>query len=820
MKNFPFFAFFLSLVIQPNLLAQSLPANVTPQMVQQAKSISPTQQQALAKQLGVDMPSDQGVDAPTTSNEQINDRFEDYTEEDRLKDDDELKLNTFDNNLNNRFGMSIFRNRVSTFSPIDNLPVPDDYKLGAGDQLIIKLLGTENIQLSPTISRDGSIFINQIGDIVVSGLLFDDAVNLIKERIESALIGVQVFVTMGRIKTINVFISGEVGKPGMYALSALTSVTQSLYQAGGITGIGSLRNIQVLRNGQIINEFDAYDLLIYGNSSNDIRLRSGDVLFVPTYEGIVVISGNVKRQSTFEIKRSDTFADLLKWAGGYSSNANPEFGLSISYDGIGSLGNSKTLDFNDPTNLAIKLKPNDKFFIPAVGPTIFNSLTITGAVTRPGLLGWFEGMRLSDIFTDINEDLVPQMADLDFSFIERFDPNTMMWEIIPFAPLNVLHNQSAKDNLTLNENDIVNILFNDDRRMAQIGSSVNKLRAQSSNEQLSQVVTISGAVKFPGQYPIYKDSTLADIFTAAGGFKDDALLGSIEISRTNLVDDGLVVPSIIEISALDNFNESISFELQSRDRINVRTVSELNLTHSISLSGEVKYPGIYPLNKGDTLSSIIERAGGLLDSAFPQGAFLQRQTTMAAQRRANTKLAKTIRSSYASSLLTSEEVSNSFGEINAVAEILENSPNDGRVVIDLESALNGDRDYDIVLDKSDNLFIPRIINTVSVIGEVNSSSSNIYNPSLDVDDYIALAGGFSPRANQDDIYIIQANGGVTPLTKSFFGFGLSKYKLQEGDTIVVPIEADYQDKFGLWTQVTQLLYQSLVSLAALDRISE
>ena len=250
--------------------------------------------------------------------------------------------------------MSIFRNRVSTFSPIDNLPVPDDYKLGAGDQLIIKLLGTENIQLSPTISRDGSIFINQIGDIVLSGLLFDDAVNLIKERIESALIGVQVFVTMGRIKTINVFISGEVAKPGMYALSALTSVTQSLYQAGGITGIGSLRNIQVLRNGEIINEFDAYDLLIYGNSSNDIRLRSGDVLFVPTYEGIVAISGNVKRQSTFEIKRSDTLADLLKWAGGYNSNANPEFGLSISSDGIGSLANSKTLDFNDPTNLAIE----------------------------------------------------------------------------------------------------------------------------------------------------------------------------------------------------------------------------------------------------------------------------------------------------------------------------------------------------------------------------------------------------------------------------------------------------------------------------------
>lgn len=819
MKNFFLFTLFLSIVINSDLLAQSLPANITPQLVQQAKSMSPAQQQALAKQLDVDMPSDQGADAPTTSNEQNNDRFEDYAEEDELNNDDELELNVSVSNLSNRFGMSIFRNRVSTFSPIDNLPVPDDYKLGAGDQLIIKLLGTENIELSPTISRDGSIFINQIGDIILSGLLFDDAVDLIKQRIESALIGVQVFVTMGRIKTINVFISGEVAKPGMYALSALTSVTQSLYQAGGITGIGSLRNVQVLRNGEIINEFDAYDLLIYGNSSNDIRLRSGDVLFVPTYEGIVTISGNVKRENTFEIKRSDTFADLLKWAGGYSSNANPEFGLSISSDGIGTLANSKTLDFNDPTNLAIELKPNDKFFIPAVGEAIFNSITITGAVVRPGLLGWFEGMRLSDVLSDINQDLIPQVADLDFGFVERFDSGSMMWEIIPFTPIDVFVNQSAKDNLSLNENDIVNVLYTDLRRMEQIAESVKKLKNQSSNEQLLQVVTISGAVKFPGQYPIFKNSTLADIFTAAGGFKDDALLGSIEISRTNLVDDGLVVPSIIEISALNNFNESISFELQSRDRINVRTVSELNITDSVTLVGEVKYPGVYPLNKGDTLSSIIERAGGLLDTAFPSGAFLQRQTTMAAQRRANTKLANTIRSSYASSLLTSEEVSNSFGDISAIAEILETSSNDGRVVIDLESVFNGNRESNIFLDPGDRLLIPKIINTVSVIGEVNSSSANIYNPSLNVDDYIALAGGFSPRANQDDIYIIRANGSVTPLTKSLFGFGLSKYKVQQGDTIVIPIEPSYQDSLSLWTQITQVFYQSLVSLAALDRIT-
>ncbi|HCK03594.1 MAG TPA: sugar transporter, partial [Methylophilaceae bacterium] len=180
----------------------------------------------------------------------------------------------------------------------------------------------------------------------------------------------------------------------------------------------------------------------------------------------------------------------------------------------------------------------------------------------------------------------------------------------------------------------------------------------------------------------------------------------------------------------------------------------------------------------------------------------------------------TIRSSYASSLLTSEEVSNSLTEINAIAEILENGPTDGRVVINLDFALDGDKDSDIGLDPGDNLFIPKTISTVTVIGEVNSSNSNIYNPSLSVDDYIALAGGFSPRANEDDLYIIKANGSVVPLKKSLFGLGLSRYKPQLGDTIVVPVKASYQDNLGLWTQVTQLIYQSLVSLAALDRITE
>ena len=814
MKKLSLFIYIISIFLIPVLQAQSASINPSSEMIQQAKSLSASQQRDLAKQIGIEIPDNGEGDIQTSLEDQTNNRFEEYI------DEDEINVGSTNIGLNSRFGMSIFQNRVTTFSPIDNLPVPDDYKLGAGDTLIIKLIGTENIQLSSTISRDGSIFINQIGDIVLAGLMFDEAVSLIKQRIESALIGVQVFVTMGRIKTINVFISGEVNKPGMYSLSSLTTVTQSLYQAGGITNIGSLRKIQVIRNGNVINQFDAYDLLVYGNSKNDIRLRSGDVLFVPTYEGIVSIGGNVKRRNVFEIKKSDTYGDLLRWAGGYSPNANPEFGFLITSDGIGSLSSAKTIDFRDPKNLDLELRPNDKYTIPATGDSIFNSITILGAVNRPGKMGWFPGMRISDILRDINEDLNPDEVSFDFSFIERFNPSTFLWEIIPFNLLDSIIDKSGKSNLLVYDNDVVQVLYNDSRRTQQINSAVNKLKNQSSNNQLSKVVAITGAVKFPGEYPIFEDAHLSDIFVAAGGFKDDALLGSIEISRSDLIEDGLVVPRIFEISALDNLNESINFKLQSRDRVHVRTVEELNTDDSITLRGQVKYPGSYPLNKGDTLKSVIMRAGGLLDNAFTSGAILQRQVTAASQRNGNAKLAQTIRSSYASSLLTSEDVNNSFSEINAIAELIENSPNNGRVIIDLDAALIGDKDSNISLTADDVLSIPKVIDTISVIGEVNSSNSNLYDSNLNVEDYIALAGGFTPRANKSDIYIIKPNGAVAPLTKSFFGFGLTRYKLQQGDTIVVPVKADYHDNLKLWSQVTQIFYQSLVSLAALNNITD
>ena len=874
------------MLIIPLLQTQALPSDVTPEMIEQLKSMSPSQQKALADQFGIGQSVNEEEEKPSNLDALSNDRFEElsdienergdegledfFKELERLTEEDDDRLQEFikelegfieeeesinqsedfiskfedylevkkndesqyfteeeldiikaesEVSLNSRFGLSIFQKKVSTFSPMDNLPVPDDYKLGAGDQLIIKLLGTENMQLSQTISRDGTIFLNQIGEIVLSGLLFDEAVVYIKQRIESELIGVQAFVTMGRIKSINVIISGEVLKPGTYALSALTSVSQSLYQAGGITDIGSLRNIQVLRKGRLIHEFDSYDLLIQGNTINDIRLRSGDILFVPTYAGTVSISGNVKRSGLFESKKSDKIRDLLKWAGGYSSNANPKFGVLTSADKIGTLPKLKTLNLNNSESLNLDLKPNDRLYIPPIGKDPFHAIRVTGAVNRPGNVGWFEGMRLSDVINDSYEDLIFDSADVNFGFVERIDPITFVREILSFNPQDVIAQKSIQSNLPLQDKDVVHILYKDDRRNKQIESALVKLRNQSSNKELTKIITLSGAVKFPGDYPIFKDGTLDTIFAAAGGFNDDALIGSIEVSRTKLIEDGSVESNVVEISALDELNESTSFKIQSRDRIHVRQVQELNTSDTVTLSGEVRYPGVYPINKDDTLLSILERAGGLVDGAFSQGAYLQRLTTMEAQKKSKAELASKIRSSFAASLLTSEEVSISFDEINSVAEILENTQNDGRVVIRLDAALGGNKDYNIKLEEGDTLFVPKEINTVSVIGEVNGSNSLIYDSNLDVEDYIALAGGFAPRANSKDIYIIQANGSITPIRNLAIGFGLSRYKLQQGDTIVVPVKATYRDRLGLWTTATQLFYQSVVSLAALDNFS-
>jgi len=873
-----------SLLFFPAFLAsQSFPDNFTDDMREQFSSMNQEQKEAIASKYGIDLDDLNQTDSPQPSM-QLDDRFRDdqtalnnqqqnipnssglYTQDyqsnqslyqhyllpqpkcfdkegnpihsagpqskqnsdkrdqnqcyDRLGNLLDSPDNSEDEELT-RFGLSTFNNtKISTFSPFENMPVADNYVLGAGDEMSIKLVGAENSLLNLTIGRNGTVFIPKIGEITLSGIAFKEAINIIQSRIEQELIGVTAFITMGRIKSINIFMAGEVNAPGMYSISALSSITQSLYQAGGISDIGSLRNIKVLRNGEEIAVFDVYDLLIYGNSKNDIRLRSGDVVFIPPYEGLIEAKGSIKRSHIFEIKAGDTFGDLLKWTGGFDANAYPTAAALTRSSSIGMIATVTNIDLLLSDNLNIKLLANDSITIPESSMDQRAYVSVEGAFNRPGKFGWFEGMKISDILhtgTDYLMDFTNE-TDFEIALIERFNQKTKVYSVLYFSPTDILSDTNSNSNIPLNEFDTLYFLpRNELNRFLLIEPFIKRLSANNVNGQNLKIFSITGDVKFPGTYPLPLNISLIEALKISGGASDTAFLDSIEISRISNF-NGQTESKVFEISASNSSLEASNFEIFTRDRIHVRVNQELTLQRTFSLEGFVRFPGEYPLNTGETLSSAIKRAGGLKNNSFANGARLLRKTLIDTQTKQNQNLAATIRSSYASSLLTSEDNSATIQDIEIIAQIVEEIQGEGRLVIDLAEALSGNSKFDINLEDGDSLIIPQATNIINIIGEVRSPNVVNYSVSLDTDDYLNLAGGLTQRADSDDIFIIRANGSIVSLDKSLFSLGFSRPKYQPGDTLVVPIKQNYQNPLPLWSQITQIIYQSVVSIAAVKGI--
>ncbi len=716
-----------------------------------------------------------------------------------------------------RFGLSIFNTKISTFSPFENMPVADDYRLGTGDEISIKLVGAQNSLLNLTIERNGTVFIPKIGEITLSGITFKEAANIIQSRIEQELIGVTAFITMGRIKSINIFMAGEVNSPGMYSISALSTITQSLYQAGGISDIGSLRSIKVLRNGEEISVFDVYDLLIYGNSKNDIRLRSGDVVFIPPHEGLIEAKGSVKRSHIFEVKAGDTFDDLLKWTGGFHANAYPAATTLTRANSIGMIATVSNIDLLLSDNLNKKLLANDSVTIPETSMDQRAFVLVEGAFNRPGKFGWSEDMKISDILSDQRDYLMDfsNKTDFEIALIERFNQQTKVYSVLYFSPTDILNDPNSKSNLRLNEFDVIYFLpKNELDRFLLLGPFLKRLSFNNINGQKLKIFSITGDVMFPGTYPLPIKATLIEALKIAGGATDTAFLDSIEISRIS-DDSGSTQSKVLEVSALNLSLEASNFEILPRDRINIRMNKDLTLEKTFTLEGFVRFPGVYPLNTDETLSSAVKRAGGLKSNSFANGARLIRKTLIDTQTMQNKNLAASIRAAYASSLLTSEENSSSIQDLELVAQIIEEINGEGRLVIDLEEALSSSNNkFDIYLEDGDTLIIPQATSIINIIGEVRNPNVVNYSDSLNTDDYLNLAGGLTQRADSGDIYIIRANGSIISLKKSFFSLGLSRPQFQPGDTLVVPVKQNYQDPLPLWSQVTQIIYQSMVSLAA------
>ena len=443
-------------LLSVSVLGQALPPGVTPGMLDQLKSMSPAQQQALARQYGISLPAVGASSASTVGLATPGEALP--TPAGMTQDDLEAatpdKTEEVEEAARTRYGRTLFSRDVSTFAPTDDAPVPESYRLGVGDQIVVQLFGKENEQLNLQIGRSGDISFPKLGSITLSGLTFEDARDLIKTRVEQQLIGVDTVVSMGRLRAINVFMAGEVAVPGAYSVSALTTVTQALFQAGGVTDIGSLRNIQVRRAGSVVATFDTYDLLMKGDVSDDIRLQSGDVVFVPPYTGVIDVEGELKRPMVYELVGGETLGDVLAMAGSFTRDAYP--GLSIltrQSDALG-LPQASTIDLSDKNQLSLAAQDGDTLVVPKVGDLVANSVVLRGAVTRPGSYGWVSGMRVSDLVSEARRDLARD-ADLGLGMIVRQKNALLDIEVIAFDLASVIASPNTDSDPVLKEFDEV-----------------------------------------------------------------------------------------------------------------------------------------------------------------------------------------------------------------------------------------------------------------------------------------------------------------------------------------------------------------------------
>ena len=866
--------------------AAALP-NIPPAFLAQLQDMSPAEQAELARQYGFRLPSQSGamnegdseLGSPGAPLE-LDERAEALLYEKEFKkllDEQGSKARGDEADTITRFGLDLFDREISTFAPVDDMPAPDSYRVGPGDTLNVYMYGNEEADLALSINREGQLILPRLGPLSVAGLTFAEVKEVIEAKVASQLVATNAVVSLGKLRAINVFLAGDVFAPGSYSVSGLSTVLQVLYAGGGITEIGSLRNILVKRRGKVVATLDAYDILLRGDTSGDIRLASGDTVFVATAERLVHLDGEVKRPAIYETLPTDTLGDLLQMSGGLSASGYAK-SASIERRVPGQSSITRVqVDLDDPKDLAQALFDGDRLVVAAIKKEVSNQVLLRGAVARPGGYAWFEGQRLTDLVGSLDDDLLSE-TDLSTGLIVRRTGSGLEIQAIAFDLGEAIENPGAGYDLLLQEKDEVLVFalpyLNDsyqalidaaaesssssedsdsprmeielglnaeiaaispqeqveedeekkerkyDDRADLIEEVVFRLEAQAKSPASTKVVEVSGDVRLPGRYPLLDDRSMEMLIALAGGFENSAFLDAAEVTRLSFDARGRA-----RISTL-NVDMSIrGFQLQPLDRIRISRIPDWSYGDTVEISGSVLFPGDYPIVPGEMLSSLMNRAGGVSENGFPQGAVLLKVEAKKREKEQLERLIASIQRNTVSQTQTREQetsasLANAQEDLEFLRDVFEKEAM-GRVVIDLPAILTGDSGSDIQLEAGDTLFVPEFNNTVSVIGEVRQPGNFRYEGDRTVADYLDLAAGTTTRAESKETYVVRANGSVQRISmkKSLLSFTpASDSGLKPGDTIIVPVNEEYQPTLARYKEVSTVVFQSIASLYPLFRL--
>ncbi|MDG1693867.1 MAG: SLBB domain-containing protein [Porticoccaceae bacterium] len=712
------------------------------------------------------------------------------------------------------FGYDLFAGEPATFQPNTHAPIEPDYLLGPGDQLNIQFYGKVNDYFEQNILRDGSISFPKIGPIGVAGMNFSDVKKLINRKVAEEYIGVKVSVSLGALRSIQVFVFGEAYKPGRYTVPSLSTITNVLYLSGGVSEIASLRNIQIKRDGKIQAVFDLYDLLLNGDRSGDIRLQAGDTIFIPTIGQTASIDGQIRRPAIYEIKKKPTVGKLIELSGGLLPKA---FQAKARIKRVDNLGFMTVVDIDLKTNKGrdTKLKNGDLLVVDAVADASNNVVTLSGNVYHPGESLWKQNLRVTDLIPSSNH-LMPN-TDLNFALLRReLKPSGAITTL--FIPLmDILSNPESPLNYSLQPRDeLVVFGAQEETRAESLGELVMLLKQQSRIGEVAKIVTISGAVQSPGSYPMTENMSLTQLIAFSGGMKEQAYNQSIELTRSDFSDRKKVVVShqTINLSSILS-GEQADIKLNPYDQINIRALADYREIMTVKIEGEVLLPGDYSILENETLSSVIARAGGLTNTAHVAAAIFTRETLRQREIQKIEILRDQLQSDLASINLKDGKSVTKESEQKILSQ-LDKEKALGRLVIDLEAIIQG-KVPDIALRDGDYLVIPELRQEVAVMGEVPWPSAHQYNDKLRIDDYLELAGGIKPSADKTRIYVVKVNGSVRiPKHSGWPRWG--NFKIEPGDTVVVPMDMDRQSSLSLWSEVTRIIYQLSLGAAAIKNL--
>ena len=663
------------------------------------------------------------------------------------------------------FGRNIFNTSNLTFEPSSNLPTPANYRLGAGDEIIIDIWGNNQVSIQETISPDGAISIDNLGLVFLNGMTVNQATNYLRKELNKLYAGLadenptsHIKVSLGNSRTIQVNVMGEVYQPGTYALSAFSTVFHALYSAGGVSDIGSLRNIQVVRNGKNIANVDIYDFIMHGKTKDDINLQEGDVIIVSPYEALVKIEGNVKRPMKYEMQNDETVATLLKYAGNFTSDAYTRSIKVVRQNGKEyQIFTVENIDFS-----VFKLKDGDVLTAEAILDRYENKLEIKGAVYRPGIYQF--GGNLNTVKQLVEKaDGVMADAFLGRAVLHR-QREDLTREIIQVDMKGILN--GTKPDIALKRNDVLYI------------PSIHDLKDLGN-------VEVFGEVARPGKYIFADNMTLEDLIIQAGGLLESASTVKVDVSRrikdSKSTETSSTIGEMYSFALKDGFvvDGEAGFVLEPYDQVYVRRSPGYQPQVNVKVEGEILYNGTYALtSKSERLTDLVKKAGGVTPFAYVKGSKLMRKANEEELKRMADvmKLMKREMGNLADSLKL---------ELDSIFP----------VGIDLEKALaNPGGEADIVLREGDQLIIPEMTNTVKINGAVMMPNTVTYQKGESLKYYISQAGGFANGARKSKAFIIYMNGNVAEVK------GTGKKLIEPGCEIVVPVkDKSKADKWNIQT---------------------